>query len=136
MLLTGAVATLLGTAALAWWLATGRTEPPVLAVAADRGQGVTSIAVLPFENSSTDPSNEYFADGLTDELADVLSDIEGIRVAGRRSTRTFKNTSVDPRTIGQQLDVQVILEGSVRKSGTQVTIDARLIDARTVSTVA
>ncbi len=90
---------------------------------------IASIAVLPFDDLSDDSSNEYFADGLADELVDVLSRVEGLRVAPRRSARTFKNTNDDARTIGRQLDVQAILEGNVRKSGERIVITARLVDA-------
>ncbi len=91
---------------------------------------VTSVAVLPFDDVSEDAANEYFATGLTDELMYVLGRIDGIRVAARRSTMAFRNTIADPQTIGRELNVQAILEGSVRKSGDQVMITARLVNTR------
>ena len=89
-----------------------------------------SIAVLPFKNMSGDPSNEYFSDGLSEELMNVLGQIRGLRVAARGSSFQFKNKDADIREIGQKLGVETVLDGSVRKNGDQVRITAQLIDAR------
>lgn len=86
-----------------------------------------SIAVLPFENMSSDPENEYFADGMTEEIINALSRIEGLQVTARTSSFVFKNKKKDIRTIGQELGVSLVLEGSVRKSGARVRITAQLI---------
>ena len=76
-----------------------------------------SIAVLPFVNMSKDPEQEYFCDGLTEELINALSRISDLRVVARTSAFAFKGGSYDTRTIGRKLNVRTILEGSVRKSG-------------------
>jgi len=87
-----------------------------------------SIAVLPFVNMSDDADNEYFSDGLSEELLNVLSKIPQLHVAGRTSSFAFKGKTDDLRKIGEQLDVAHILEGSVRKSNTQLRITVQLID--------
>jgi TolB-like protein/Flp pilus assembly protein TadD len=87
-----------------------------------------SIAVLPFVNMSADKDNEYFSDGLSEELLNLLAKIPRLHVAGRTSSFQFKNTSEDLRVIGEQLNVTSVLEGSVRKSGTTLRITAQLID--------
>jgi TolB-like protein/Tfp pilus assembly protein PilF len=89
-----------------------------------------SIAVLPFVNMSTDPENEYFSEGLSEELLNVLARIEDFRVAGRTSSFAFKGQMQDLRAIGERLSVANILEGSVRKQGDRVRVTAQLIDAR------
>lgn len=98
-------------------------ERPRVADLADR----SSIAVLPFVNMSDDTANEYFADGLAEELLNVLSKIRGLRVASRTSAFSFKGKNVDIPTIAQKLNVATVLEGSVRKSGNRVRITAQLI---------
>ena len=89
-----------------------------------------SIAVLPFVNMSEDSSNEYFSDGLTEELLNILAKIKKMRVAGRTSSFAFKGKDDDLRTIGEKLNVQSILEGSVRKDETRnrVRITAQLVN--------
>jgi serine/threonine-protein kinase len=87
-----------------------------------------SIAVLPFVNMSNDPDNEYFADGISEELLNVLAKIEDFRVTGRTSSFSFKGKDTDIQTIGEKLHVQTILEGSVRKAGDQVRITAQLVN--------
>jgi TolB-like protein/cytochrome c-type biogenesis protein CcmH/NrfG len=91
--------------------------------------GAPSIAVLPFVNMSRDEENEYFADGLSEELLNVLSKIRGLRVASRTSAFFFKGKTIDIPTVAQKLNVAAILEGSVRKSGKRVRITAQLIEA-------
>ena len=87
-----------------------------------------SIAVLPFVNMSRDEENEYFADGLSEELLNVLAKIRGLRVASRTSAFSFKGKDVDIPTIAQKLNVATVLEGSVRRSGKRVRITAQLIE--------
>ena len=92
-----------------------------------------SIAVLPFVNVSRDEENEYFADGLSEELLNVLAKIRGLRVASRTSAFSFKGKDIDIPTIAQKLNVATVLEGSVRKSGKRVRITAQLIEVATDS---
>ena len=93
-----------------------------------RSPGVRSIAVLPFVNLSTDPENEYFADGLTDEVTSGLSRIAALRVTSRTSAMTFKGTNQDVGSIARALGTRYILEGSVRRASDRLRITARLID--------
>lgn len=90
-----------------------------------------SIAVLAFENMSPDPENAFFAEGISEEILNVLSSIDGLRVASRTSAFSFANTNTPIPEIAAQLDVAHILEGSVRKQGMRVRITAQLIDAST-----
>jgi TolB-like protein len=87
------------------------------------------IAVLPFVNMSADPENEYFSDGITEELLNALTKIENVQVTSRTSVFAFKGKNVDVRDIGLQLQVDRILEGSVRKSGNRIRVTAQLINA-------
>ncbi len=87
-----------------------------------------SIAVLPFVNMSADKENEYFSDGISEELLNVLVKVEGLSVASRTSSFAYKGREVSAATIGGELKVAHVLEGSVRKSGNQVRITAQLID--------
>ncbi len=86
-----------------------------------------SIAVLPFVNMSADADNEYFSDGLSEELLNLLAKVDGLKVAARTSSFKFKNSEADIAEIGQKLNVATVLEGSVRKSGNQARITAQLI---------
>ena len=88
-----------------------------------------SIAVLPLVNTSGDPGNDYFSDGLSEELIAVLAKIPGLKIIGRSSSFLFKGKSEDSRTIGEKLGVANLLEGSVRKQGERVRIVAELINA-------
>ena len=88
-----------------------------------------TIAVLPFVNMSDNKNNEYFADGLSEEMLNLLAKIPRLHVAGRTSSFQFKDKTEDLRTIGQKLNVANVLEGSVRMSGSQIRITAQLIDA-------
>ena len=87
-----------------------------------------SIAVLPFSNLSGDPSQDYFCDGMAEELISALSRVKGLSVASRTSAFQFKGQPTDVREIGERLDVQTILEGSVRKAGTRLRITTQLIN--------
>jgi non-specific serine/threonine protein kinase len=108
-----------------------RPAPPTAVQSRRRTPSLKSIAVLPFANLSTDPENEYFADGLTDEVTADLSRIGALRVISRTSAMTFKRTTKDVSTIARELGVQYIMEGSVRRAGDRLRITARLIDAAT-----
>jgi TolB-like protein/tetratricopeptide (TPR) repeat protein len=114
-----------------------RVVPPASPAAATAGVSAggepPSIAVLPFVNMSRDDENEYFADGLSEELLNVLAKIRGLRVASRTSAFSFKGKDVDIPTIAQKLNVATVLEGSVRRSGKRVRITAQLIQVATDS---
>jgi TolB-like protein len=90
-----------------------------------------SIAVLPFANLSADRDQEYFSDGLAEELMTQLAQFEGLHVAARTSSFAFKGRSEDLREIGRQLNVAHLLDGSVRRSGTQLRITAQLVNVQT-----
>jgi TolB-like protein/Tfp pilus assembly protein PilF len=87
-----------------------------------------SVAVLPFRNMSSDAENEYFSDGLAEELINALAKVEGLRVTSRTSAFAFKGKNEDVRKIGEQLNVRTVLEGSVRKAGTRLRISAQLVN--------
>jgi len=106
---------------------------PPAASPAPAGVDAPSIAVLPFINMSDDAANEYFADGLSEELLNVLSKIRGLRVASRTSAFSFKGGKADIPTVAQKLNVAMILEGSVRKAGPRVRITAQLVHVATDS---
>ena len=95
--------------------------------------GEQSIAVLPFTDMSADGDQEYFGDGIAEELLNVLVRIEGLRVASRTSSFSFKNKDVSIPGIAKELDVDHVLEGSIRKAGNKVRVTAQLIDVRTDS---
>ncbi len=90
-----------------------------------------SIAVLPFTNMSGDPEQEYFSDGISEDIITDLSKIAGLIVIARNSTFTYKGQAVDVRTVGRDLGVRAVLEGSIRRAGNRVRITAQLIDATT-----
>ena len=92
-----------------------------------------SIAVLPFQNMSGDPAQEYFADGMVDEITTALSRVRWIHVVSRNSSFTYKGQAIDIRQVGRELGVGYVLEGSVRKSGNRVRITAQLIEAETIA---
>ena len=102
-------------------------EPPVELPLPDK----PSIAVLPFTNMSNDPEQEYFSDGITEDLITDLSKISGLFVIARNSTFTYKGQAVDVSDVSRKLGVRYVVEGSVRKLGTRVRITAQLVDART-----
>ncbi|HLG39861.1 MAG TPA: adenylate/guanylate cyclase domain-containing protein, partial [Chitinophagaceae bacterium] len=87
-----------------------------------------SIAVLPFVNMSTDPENEYFSDGISEEILNALTKVEGLQVTARTSSFSFKGKNEDVRQIGNKLGVATVLEGSVRKAGKKIRITAQLIN--------
>jgi len=91
-------------------------------------RAVPSIAVLPLVNLSRDPDQEYFADGLAEELLNLLAKVPGLHVAGRTSSFSFKGKSEDLRAIGQKLNVKTVLEGSVQRAGDRLRITTQLIN--------
>jgi TolB-like protein len=108
---------------------TARTATSQLSESATAANPQKSIAVLPLVNTSGDPSNEYFSDGLSEELIAVLAKIPELKVIGRSSSFFFKGKSGDSAAIGQKLGVANLIEGSVRKQGDRVRIVAELISA-------
>src|SRR3989441_1098124 len=109
------------------------SNAPLKTLLAPIDENVPSIAVLPFVNMSDDAANEYFADGIAEELINVLSKIRGLRVASHTSAFSFKGGKVDIPTVAQKLNVATILEGSVRKSGKRVRITVQLVQVATDS---
>jgi len=101
-----------------------RTAPTTVIAPAPR----LSFVVLPFSNLSSDPDQEYFAEGITDDLTTDLSRIPGSFVIARNTAFTFKGKSVDVKQIGQELGVRYVIEGSLRRSGNQVQVNVQLID--------
>jgi TolB-like protein len=115
------------------WYALHRAPAPAQATAESTSAAApkrSSIAVLPFVNLSADPEQEYFSDGLSDELINQLGHIEGLQVTARTSAFAFKGRSEDLRSVGKALGVANILEGSVRKSGGRVRVIAQLVDTK------
>jgi TolB-like protein len=88
-----------------------------------------SIAVLPFDNLSEDPKQEYFSDGLTEEIISALSSVPKLFVIARNSTFTYKGKPVRVQQVAEELGVRYVLEGSVRKAGDKIRVTAQLIDA-------
>ncbi len=142
------IAAVVGTALLVsgvWWVigrsddsgapATGENANPAAAASTDEAipppasadAHETSIAVLPFVNMSGDPENEYFSDGLSEELINALVMVDGLKVSARTSAFAFRGQERDVREIGAELGVEHVLEGSVRKAGDRVRITAQLI---------
>jgi len=119
-------------AGLAWYLH-GRTPSPSPVTGPLQVAGTTdaSIAVLPFVNMSADPEQEYFSDGLSEELINQLAHIEGLRVTARTSAFSFKGKSEDLRAVGRTLGVAHLLEGSVRKAGGRIRVTVQLINTAT-----
>jgi len=106
-------------------------DQKVAVPAASKGQ--TAIAVLPFKNMSADKDQDYFSDGLTEELTDILAKNKDLRVISRTSAFSFKGKDTDIKTIAQKLNVTHVLEGSVRKAGNQLRVTAQLIEVATDS---
>jgi TolB-like protein len=125
-------------AAGAWWLwpTTKPSSVPATALAPQAapispqvGARRMSIVVLPFANLNNDSDQQYFTDGITDDLTTDLSRIPDMLVISRNTAFTYRNKPVDTKQIGHELDVRYVLEGSVRRSGNQVHVNAQLIDA-------
>jgi adenylate cyclase len=129
-----ALVVLIAAGGASWWLWSGprqtaatATGQPPQAYSAPR----LSLVVLPFANLSNDPEQEYFADGITDDLTTDLSRIQGSLVIAQNTAFTYKGKPVDAKQIGRELHVRYVLEGSVQRSGKQVRINAQLVDAET-----
>ncbi len=117
----------LAVVAVAAWLVVSRKGDTASTVASS----ARSIAVLPLVNVGGDSTQEYFADGMTEELANALGKVRGLRVAARTSSYSFKGRrDLDVREVGDKLGVGVVLEGSVRRAGDRVKVSVQLIDAR------
>src|SRR5207237_8634101 len=101
--------------------------PPCAPAPAPPAQEAPSLAVRPFVNRSRDAEDEYFSDGLADELLNVLAKIRGLRVAARTSAFQFKGKNDDIAVIGRKLNVATVLEGSVRKAGNRMRISVQLV---------
>lgn len=135
------MATLLAVGGGVMWQHAGRSAPEIAAAATpvappgvparDAAIPARSIAVLPFENLSSDKDNAYFSDGIQDLILTKLAEIAELKVISRTSTRKYASRPDNLKTIGQQLGVATILEGSVQKAGNQVLINVQLIDAAT-----
>jgi adenylate cyclase len=122
--------------AIAWWVwpapkpstsPAAASATPIVPLAAPR----LSIVVLPFANLNNDPSQQYFADGVTEDLTTDLSQIPDMLVISRDSAFTYKDKPVNTKQIGRELGVRYVLEGSVQRSGSEVRVNAQLIDAET-----
>ena len=128
-ILFGAAVSLVVIAAGAAWWTSARFLPGGRAVGTEAPR--LSIVVLPFTNLSGDPNQEYLADGITEDLTTDLSRLAGSFVISRNTAFTFKGRAVDARQIGRELGVRYVLEGSVRRMGRSVRINAQLVDAST-----
>jgi adenylate cyclase len=139
--ITATAAAALVIAPIGWWLwpTTGSTPTPTATAVATAPNAISqplvaprlSIVVLPFANLSNDPDQQYFADGITEDLTTDLSRIRHSFVISRNTAFTYKNKPVDAKQIGRELGVRYVLEGSVQHSGSKVRVTAQLIDAET-----
>jgi adenylate cyclase len=129
MLAAGIVAFIVIVSGAGYFLSANRTATVVPTAAAPAGAARLSIVVLPFTNLSNDPSQDYFADGITENLTTDLSRIHNSFVIARNTAFSFKGKNVDAREIGRELGVRYVLEGSVQRDGTRVRVNAQLIDA-------
>jgi TolB-like protein/class 3 adenylate cyclase/Flp pilus assembly protein TadD len=140
-ILMASIVAAIGIGTAVWWVWPKGNSSPVpgqasVAASAQRPPATEaksaprlSIVVLPFSNLSNDPDQEYFADGITDDLTSDLSRISGSFVIARTTAFTYKGKSIDVKQIGRELGVRYVLEGSVRRTGDQVRVNAQLIDA-------
>lgn len=124
-----AAAVVVAAGGLIWWQSGVPEVAPAATTATPAREA--SIAVLPFVNISGDTEQDYFADGMTEDLITDLSKISGLSVISRSSTAGYKNKKIDIREVGATLNVQYVIEGSVRKAGERVRINAQLINAGT-----
>jgi adenylate cyclase len=140
-LLVASIVAAIGIGIAVWWVWPKANSPPVpvqasVATSVQRPPAAEaksaprlSIVVLPFSNLPNDPEQEYFADGITDDLTSDLSRISGSFVIARTTAFTYKGKPIDVKQIGLELGVRYVLEGSVRRTGDQVRVNAQLIDA-------
>ena len=108
---------------------TGRATTAAAKIGGHAGADLPSVAVLPFQNMSGDADQEYFSDGITEDLITDLSKLPGLLVIARNSTFTYKGRPVDVRQVGREFDVSHVLEGSVRRAGGRVRITAQLVES-------
>ena len=128
----GAALSALAIAGVIWWqFSSTPVEPASVEAMAFPLPNKPSIAVLPFNNMSDDASQEYFTDGMTEDLITDLSKISGLFVIARNSSFSYKGQEVKVRQVAEELGVRYVLEGSVRRAGNEVRINAQLIDATT-----
>jgi non-specific serine/threonine protein kinase len=120
--------------AVGWWIGRGgrgetddRSTGGTIAASAEAEAERQSVAVLPFHNMSADPENEYFTDGLTEELISALAKVDGLQIPARTTVFALKGTDLGVQEIGNQLGVDNVLEGSVRKAGNRIRISAQLV---------
>ncbi|MGE5732134.1 MAG: protein kinase domain-containing protein [Gemmatimonas sp.] len=118
------------TAVVAALEAASSTPAEMPHAAAEARAPAATIAVLPFANMSGDPDNEYFSDGITDDIISALTQVHGLRVAARASAFSYKGRNEDLATIGRTLGVATVLQGSVRRAGNKVRVTAQLMNAR------
>jgi TolB-like protein/class 3 adenylate cyclase len=134
LIAAAAVASLAIAAGAIWWARPAPRAPTAstpAAVSAPLMAPRLSIVVLPFANLSNDPDQQYFADGITEDLTTDLSRLPNMLVIARNTAFTYKNKPVDAKQIGRELGVRYLLEGSVQRSGNQVRVTTQLIDAET-----
>jgi len=112
-------------------LEAAQATPAVSPITTPTTPATRSVAVLPFMNMSADPENEFFADGITEDVIAQLSKMRGLKVISRTSAMQFKKREMDPREIAAKLGVATLVEGSVRRAGNRVRIVAELVDANT-----
>ena len=136
MSLAGALIVVLSLAGIFLWQSMDRTAVP-RQTSADRSGEARShpkgptLAVLPFDNLSGDPSQDFFSDGISEQLIAVLGHFDELRVLARNTTFTYKKKAVDIQELGRQLQVQYVVEGSFRRATEQISVTAQVIDART-----
>ncbi len=137
VMLVPAVLALLAAAGASWWWASRHSEPRPLQAESTSASVQPysaprlSIVVLPFANLSNDPQQEYFADGITEDLTTDIARIQGSQVLARNTAFTYKGKPLDAKQIGRELGVRYVLEGSVQRSGDEVRINVQLVDAET-----
>jgi serine/threonine-protein kinase len=122
-----AVALLLAVAAGAWWMGRGRQQESSIPTAVASEEGTRSVAVLPFADLSPEQDQEYFTDGMTEELLSALGKTEGLRVPSRTAIFALKDKALSIAEVGERLDVDTVLEGSVRKAGDRLRITTQLV---------
>ena len=131
--LVAAAVVVLAIVGVGWWQFGGAPEPEVVELAPGELPPVPSgpaIAVLPFDNLSGDREQEYFADGLAEDILTRLTAFLDLKVIARNSSFQYKGTAVDVREVGRELGADYVLEGSVRRDATSIRISAQLLDAR------
>ena len=130
--IAGLAVILLAAVGLVWWQTeTPNPEPVTVAGPRPLASEKPSLAVLPFDNLSADTKEDYFADGLTDDLITDLSKISGLLVIARNTVFAYKDRATDIRDVARQLGVRYVLEGSIQRAGNRIRINAQLIDSQT-----